>query len=308
MSDAPPAEQVAAQSPVQQFDLRDLSIPESEIRSGGPDKDGIPALSHPRFLDPETAQKLLWPEDRVIGVVIGDVARAYPLQILTRHEVVNDRIGQQALAVTYCPLCDSSLVFDRRIGEREVEFGVSGLLYNSNVLMYDRNPGGPEGLWSQLRSSAVSGEHAGQELKTLPFEVTTWGDWSRRHPQTEVLSEESGYPINYGVDPYAHYFRTSELLFPTAPQAPADRIALKTPVLGVWNSAGSRAYPLPAFSGEPSRSLTQSLGETSFTIIWEAEADSLRITDIEGALNSAYSFWFAWYAFHPETEVYDRAG
>lgn len=293
-----------AQSGARQFDLRGLSIPEGEIRSGGPPKDGIPAISEPQFLDAGTA-KTVRPDERVIGVAVGDEARAYPLRILTRHEVVNDRIGERSLAVSYCPLCDSSFVFDRRISGREIEFGVSGLLYNSNVLMYDRNRGGREGLWSQLRSAAVSGEHADQLLRTLPFEVTTWADWMSRHPQTKVLSQQTGLRINYEVDPYAMYFRMPRLMFPTVPQAPTDRFPLKTPVLGVWNSAGSRAYPLPVFGEGPSATIAQTLGESSFTVVYDATAKSLRITEATGELDFTYAFWFAWYAFHPETEIHE---
>lgn len=119
------------------FDLEKANVPVDEIHSGGPPKDGIPALTNPEFIAGNQAS-YLGPSDRVIGVVAGSEARAYPLRILNYHEIVNDRIGQLSIAVTYCPLCDSAAVFDRRTPLGEREFGVSGLLYNSNVLLYDR--------------------------------------------------------------------------------------------------------------------------------------------------------------------------
>jgi hypothetical protein len=148
------------------FDLSQAIIPKDEIRNGGPGKDGIPALTDPRTLAAE-AVKTLKPEDRVVGVLIDGEACAYPLSILTWHEVINDTVGGQPLAVTYCPLCDSVAVFNRNTSAGVKEFGVSGLLYNSNVLMFDRG-GQPEGLWSQLGAKAMSGPSAPLALETLP--------------------------------------------------------------------------------------------------------------------------------------------
>lgn len=146
------------------FDLgTKLGVPRDEILAGGPGKNGIPALTSPKLVDVKAAGWLR-PKDRVAGVVHAGQARAYPLRILVWHEVVNDTIGDQPVTVTYCPLCDSVAVFDRKTPDGIKEFGVSGLLYNSNVLMFDRE-GKPEGLWSQLKSQAVSGPLSGQALR-----------------------------------------------------------------------------------------------------------------------------------------------
>ena len=128
------------------FDLGRTSIPRDEIHAGGPQKDGIPSLTNPKLI-PAKSAGFLRPADRVIGVFVEGESRAYPLPILDYHEAVNDEIGKTAFAVTYCPLCDSSAVFDRRRGDSTVEFGISGLLYNSNVLLYDRGVVGKESLW-----------------------------------------------------------------------------------------------------------------------------------------------------------------
>jgi len=135
-----------------EFDLSQLSIPIGELRFPGLSKDGIPALTNPALIPADEASALP-PEARVIGAVVEGEARAYPLRILNRHEIVNDRIRDVPVAVTYCPLCDSAVIFDRRTPRGEREFGVSGLLYNSNVVMYDRG-GDPESLWCPKESPA----------------------------------------------------------------------------------------------------------------------------------------------------------
>jgi hypothetical protein len=156
------------------FDLGNATVPREEIHSGGPAKDGIPALSKPKTIGAKAATYLA-AGDRVIGVAIGNEARAYPIRILNFHEIVNDVLGGQPIAVTYCPLCDSAAVFDRNTPRGLREFGVSGLLYNSNVLMYDRDKRA-ESLWSQLKSEAVAGVQVRNRLKLLPLELTTWSD------------------------------------------------------------------------------------------------------------------------------------
>ena len=168
----------------------------------------------------------------MIGLQIGDEVRAYPLNILVWHEAVNDRLADTPVAVTYCPLCQSVAAFDRTRGEAEVEFGVSGLLYNSNVLFYDRNEDeGSQSLFSQLRGEGVSGQLRDQSLKQLPVELTTWRDWKSRHPRTKVLSLETGHRRAYDRPAYAEYFATDRLMFPAKPLD--DRYPNKTLVLGM---------------------------------------------------------------------------
>ena len=191
------------------FDTRIHSIPLEGIKSGGPPKDGIPALTEPTFLDGEAA-RFLKPTDLVIGVSMNGSHRAYPLKILDRHENVNDTIGRTPIAVSYCPLCKSSLVFDRRVGGSTREFGISGLLYNSNVLIYDRqsNPR-QESLWSQVEMRAVTGPAAeqGLTLTLLPSEMTDWGSWRQRYPHTQVLSNLTGHGRDYDRSVYQDYFK-----------------------------------------------------------------------------------------------------
>ena len=281
------------------FDLTGAVIPPGEIRSGGPPKDGIPALTDPRVLRPRDAGYLN-DADRVAGVSLGEESRAYPLKILNYHEIVNDKLGGVAIAVTYCPLCDSVAVFDRRTDGGVREFGVSGLLYNSNVLMYDRG-GRPESLWSQVAAQGVSGPGARTALKALPVDLTTWQDWKTRHPETTVLSDQTGHARNYQANPYRAYFAGRGLMFPARPTN--NRLPAKSPILGVWSDGNARAYPLAAFNAR-NKSLEQELDGKQFKLLYDPQRKSLRVAEADDGLQWMYSFWFAWYAFRPQTDVY----
>lgn len=284
------------------FDLQNTTIRRAEIFPGGPPRDGIPALTNPRFLTAE-ATRYLRPGDRVAGIVGEGEARAYPLRILAWHEVVNDTIGGKPIAVTYCPLCDSVAAFDRRTPDGVKEFGVSGLLYNSNVLMYDRR-GNPEALWSQLKAKAVSGPRADQALKPLPVELTTWADWRRRHPGTKVLSTRTGFSRDFRTNPYAGYFKNPGLLFPVRPVS--DRLPEKSRVLGVWAEDGTaKAYPLAEFrlTREP-LDIRDEIAGRKLTLHFDPESNSLRVVSADRGLQWMYALWFAWYAFHSHTLVY----
>ena len=281
------------------FDHENLTVPIIEIQAGGPNKDGIPALSEPKFVEADEAIFLKL-EDRVIGVEIEKKARAYPIAILNYHEIVNDKIGGTPFAVSFCPLCDSAVVFDRRLKAGEREFGVSGLLYNNNVLMYDRG-GMPESLFSQMMTRAISGENAIEPLQTLPLELTPWKSWRDRHPDTEVLATNTGYARNYGVSPYEGYLTTPGLMFPM--KKTDDRLPEKTPVLGVWHDQTAIAFPLEKFAGKDVE-LQKSIDGIKFTLRYEDDSHSIRVTETGDGIQWAYTFWFAWAAFHPETEIY----
>lgn len=281
------------------FDISNATVPEAEIRSGGPPKDGIPALSTPTMIAAAEAD-YLQPNDRVIGVVIDGQARAYPLAILNYHEIVNDRVGEQPFAVSYCPLCDSASVFSRRLGDAEREFGVSGLLYNSNVLMYDRSEGA-ESLWSQIKNEAIAGPAVERRLKLMPLELTTWQSWRERHPTTLVLSSDTGHQRNYARNPYADYFATEALMFPV--NRVDDRLPSKERVLGVFSGDQAKAYPLSAFSAEQSR-IEDEINGQRIVVEYDPQSDSLRVVEADEDVTWMYSLWFSWYAMHPETAVY----
>jgi len=175
------------------FDLSNSLINAHEILSGGPAKDGIPAIDKPRFMAGKTADSM-HPDDRILGIDIKGTTKAYPIRILNWHEIVNDHIGNRSFAITYCPLCGTGAALSSSVKDRMLNFGVSGLLYNSDVLLYDRNT---QSLWSQIMGQAVSGPLAGERLTPLAISHTTWRAWLGEHPDTSVLSTNTGFQRNY---------------------------------------------------------------------------------------------------------------
>jgi len=286
------------------FNTDGLMLPNEEILNGGVPKDGIPALTNPNFISAAEAT-FMKPADRLAGVVFEGQARAYPLKIMDMHEVVNDKIGNISFAITYCPLCDSLAVYNRIGAGGELEFGVSGFLYNSNVLLYDRSgSSGNDGLWSQMMSQGVAGPRVKEKLNTMPVELTTWEDWKQRHPKTQVLSVNTGHPRDYSRRAYAPYF-ADEMTLMFEVNKHDNRLPNKTPVLGVWVGDKMRAYPVAAFKHltEP-QELEQELAGKKFTLVYNPQAKSLRVVNPDKDVSWMYSFWFAWYAFYPDTELY----
>ena len=194
------------------FDYSEASVPVSQIHWGGVPRDGIPSIERPKFLAAAEA-KAVRKSDRVLGVFRNGVAKAYPIRILERHEVVNDQFGADAVVVTYCPLCFSGMSFLVDSQTTQLTFGVSGLLYNSDVLLYDRQTGS---LWSQIMSQAISGPLKGVKLEAVATAHTSWHEWSERHPDTLVLSTDTGYRINYRDYHYRDYKQSRQLMFPVA--------------------------------------------------------------------------------------------
>jgi hypothetical protein len=218
------------------FDLQGALVPAEAILPGGPPRDGIPAIDRPRFVD--AARSGLAPKDRVLGLRLGREARAYPVRILNWHEIVNDRVDGRPVAVTYCPLCGSGVAFDARVAGQEASFGVSGLLYNSDVLLYDR---GTQWLWSQIMGRAISGPLKGTPLVSLPLMHTSWADWRAREPATRVLSADTGNPRDYSRDPYEGFEAVPRPVFDV--QHRDDRAYIKEWVLGVVVDGQAKAYP-----------------------------------------------------------------
>jgi hypothetical protein len=277
------------------FAIDDASIPLREIRRGGPPRDGIPALFSPPTEAPELSR--LADDDMVIGVKLGNETRAYPVPILMWHELVNDVLGGTPILVSFCPLCGTGIVFDRRIAGTTHRFGVSGLLYQSDMLMYDLES---ESLWSQIAARGVTGEARDRRLRLVRSKMETWGEWKRAHPETRVLSTRTGYARDYRRSPYAGYDRSRKLFFP-APKDPRYHPKMRT--LGLRVPGGpSRAYPLQevqraggdveeTFAGQRVR--VRARGESG---VFDVEA-AAPIEVIEG-------FWFAWTAFHRDTSVF----
>jgi hypothetical protein len=174
-----------------------------ELVQGCPGLDCIPSIDDPEF---EEAEEVDWLDgsERVIGLEIDNDSSAYPLKILSRHEIVNDRVGGEPVAVTYCPLCRSGVTYSRELDGEVLEFGVSGKLHNANLVMYDR---GSETYWNQISGRAIVGEKVPAELDLIFSSMTTWEEWKNGHPETKVLSKDTGiYPVDtYGTETYQGY-------------------------------------------------------------------------------------------------------
>ena len=182
-------------------DFSKSSVPFDEIFSGGPPKDGIPSIDEPKFL-PVAEIDNLPDEEPVVGLTIGGESKAYPLRILIWHEIVNDEIGGVPVTVTFCPLCNAAVVFDRRLGGRVLDFGTTGMLRYSDLVMYDRQT---ESWWQQFLGQAIVGELTGAELKMLPSRLESWSKFRARAPEGLVLVPNSPARRAYGNNPYAGY-------------------------------------------------------------------------------------------------------
>jgi hypothetical protein len=284
------------------FDLTGSLVPADEVHLGGPQRDGIPALDDPALVE-ATEAGFLADSDPVLGLVLGGEARAYPIAILNWHEIVNDRIAGRPVAITYCPLCGTGVAFDARLGDRTLSFGVSGLLYNSDVLLYDRQT---ESLWSQIRRQAISGPMKGRRLAALPVTHTTWRAWRREHPGSLVLSDDTGHRRDYGSDPYAGYSAERGLYFPVS--ASSNRYHPKERVLGVEIDGRYKAYPFAELSKTGMPEIQDRFVGRDLLIRFDWANESATAFDDQGRqLAATTGYWFAWYAFHPDTEVFKAA-
>lgn len=285
-------------APYNGFDVSNSSIPVSQIHRGGPPRDGIPAIDTPQFI-PAGQARHLKPRDRVLGLSRNGLSKAYPIAIMNWHEIVNDDIGGEAVVVTFCPLCGTGMAFSARAGGRRLNFGVSGLLYNSDVLFYDRET---ESLWSQLLTRAVSGPLRDTALNLIALEHTTWGDWHTRHPDTLVLSRDTGFGRDYNRDPYAGYEDSRGLFFPVAHRDP--RYHPKERLLGVEVEGRFKAYPFAELS-KTNGVVRDKVNGMALEIRYDRDSHSARAFDARGETVPAITaFWFAWTAFHPETAVF----
>jgi hypothetical protein len=219
-------------------------VPAEEIIPGGPPPDGIPAIDRPVFVAAGAAGAWLKPTEPVLALEVNGDARAYPLRVLIWHEIVNDTVGGKAVAVTYCPLCNSGLVFDRQVDGRTLDFGTSGMLYKSDLVMYDRQT---HSLWAQMEGRAIVGELAGVRLTMIPANTIAYADFKAASPGGKVLSQETGFHRRYGLNPYASYDQPDLNPF-LLKGAPDRRRPPKERVVGVLLNGTPRAYPWPTLA------------------------------------------------------------
>ena len=211
-------------------DFSKHEVPLSEFRSGGPGRDGIPPIDKPRTVSQQEADDFLDDREPVLVVEQGRAVRAYPIQILIWHEIVNDELGGRPIAVTYCPLCNSSVVFDRRVDSRVLTFGTTGNLRKSDLVMWDRQT---QSWWQQLSAEAVVGELSGERLDVLASQTLSWADFRRSFPAGDVLSRDTGFERDYGANPYAGYDERDSQPFLFDGQTD-DRLAAKEHVIAIF--------------------------------------------------------------------------
>jgi hypothetical protein len=304
-------------------------------RSGGPPPDGIPSIDEPVYVSVEEGDEFLTSSDVVFGLVYNGEVLAFPQEILVWHEIVNDIVGGEQIAITYCPLTGSSIGFKGHLDGEDTEFGTSGSLINSNLVMYDR---ATSSYWPQIFSQAVSGNQKGVRLQRIHMIWTTWAKWKQAYPDTLVLSTDTGYARNYEVDPYGSYNDTSSYYQVGKPIFPVmhedGRLTSKTVVIGVdvydaqyavekqymrHNNVanievGNESVVLFYDSAlDTVRAFSRSLDGQNFTFtysngqildeetssVWSPDGTSPHGTLL--AVNSFDVMWFAWLAFYPNT-------
>ncbi|NKB62193.1 MAG: DUF3179 domain-containing protein [Gammaproteobacteria bacterium] len=227
------------------FNIQAIDL--KEIMSGGPPRDGIPPIDHPEFDSVTAATSWVAPLEPVISVILNGQAKAYPLQIMTWHEIVNDHIGNTPITVTFCPLCNASIVFDRRLEDTLLDFGTTGLLRKSDLVMYDRQT---EGWWQQFTGTAIVGDYTHATLTRIPSSIISFQSFATSHPEGQVLNRETSAIRPYGNNPYPGYddINSSPFLLsdPTDPRLPPMERVIGVQVGGQIDGQ-HKIYPFSLF-------------------------------------------------------------
>ena len=270
----------------------------TKLLQGCPFKDCIPSIDNPVFESVGAADKWLEANDVVFALDYKGEVRAYPQKILNSHEIVNDVVAGDPLAVTFCPLCGSALAFDRRINGQTLEFGVSGKLHDNDLIMYDRQT---ESLWQQITGEAIVGELFEKKLKQVPMSGMRWSQFKEEFPQGQVLSRDTGFSRNYDRYPYGNYEQDSSPLFPV--EGGVDQtIHPKTVVYGVEVNGKFKAYEQDKI--EVQGTIKDKIGGVEVEISYNNGDVTVKNLDTGDEVVATRLFWFAWKAFRPETDLY----
>lgn len=258
--------------------------------SGGVPKDGIPAIDKPIYISREEADTILDDGDIIFGIDYKGTVKAFPQNILYWHEIVNEEVQGEKISLTYCPLTGSV------IGYKGNNLGVSGALYNSNLVIYDRKT---DSIWPQMLGVAVTGERKGEQLEHFPVFVTTWGKWKVKYPNTLVLSQDIGSRRDYSKNPYPGYDNILRVWFPVA--AENNRFPSKKWVTGIEHHGEFLAVPKEEFKRIGEKKYI--LGGEEIIIRYDLALDIIQAFAGEKQLKAFDTYWFAWYAYHPDTKV-----
>lgn len=270
------------------------SVALEDLKQGCPARDCIPSIDDPKFVTVNDAHHVA--DDAVVlAVTYKGEHRAYPARILDHHEIVNDTIAGTPIAITWCPLCGSAVGVLRTVAGELTEFGVSGVLYNSDLVLYDR---ATETLWDQIEAKGIVGPLTGQKLELVPVSMTTWAKWRGAHPETLVLSADTGFEKDYSADRFARYRDTTQLWFPVA--RTDDSVHAKTVVYGFEFDTSSVAYPHELLAKHGTYRHDLGGEQVSVTL----HDDGSVTMDKAGQLHAPVrAYWFAWFTFHPETAL-----
>jgi hypothetical protein len=277
-----------------------------KILSGGPPKDGIPSIDTPKFVSVQEADKWIADNELVLALIYNNEIRVYPHQIMVWHEIVNDEVAETPLLISYCPLCGSGIAYLPEIevdGEKVItEFGTSGKLFNSNLVMYDRLT---DTYWTQINGEAIVGELTGQKLEKIPLHTVIWSEWIEEHPESLVLSQDTGFEREYGVDPYGSYYADERLFFPI--ENTNDFLHPKDVIYGLEINNEYKAYREESLEKESVYSDT--LGGVDISIQRKKSGEVIIINKLsQEQLAYERDFWFSWYAFNPNTTVFGVEG
>ena len=256
-------------------DFSKHSVPYSEILSGGPPKDGIPSIDAPNFQSVKEADEWLGDREPVVFVQVNNDARAYPIQILIWHEIVNDTVGGEPLLVTFCPLCNTAIAFKRTFNGQVLDFGTTGRLRYSNLIMYDRQT---ETWWQQATGDAIAGDHTGAQLEFYPAVIISWADFKAQYPDGKVLSRDTGHPRDYGRNPYYGYDDINQTPFLFNGTTP-DQLPPMARVLTVDLNGEAVAYPYDVL--RELKVINDTVGGEEVAIFWaEGTASALDTSSI----------------------------
>lgn len=250
------------------------TVPYGEILSGGPPKDGIPAIDNPQFVTVAAADAWLKGVEPVILVQVGSTARAYPLQILTWHEIVNDTVDGLPLVVTFCPLCNTAIAFERTLDGRVLDFGTTGRLRFSNLIMYDRQT---ETWWQQAGGDAIAGELTGRQLAFYPATIVAWEAFKTAHPEGLVLSRETDFNRNYGRNPYVGYDNVNQSPFLFRGPVTPDELPAMARVFTVDLNGEAVAYPYDLLA--QAQVINDEAGGQPVAVFWQSGVASALDSD-----------------------------
>lgn len=272
------------------------SVALADLRQGCPVRDCIASIDNPKYVSVADAAHVA-DDDIVLALSWNGEHRAFPARILDHHEIVNDVIGGTPLAITWCPLCGSAVGVKRKVAGQVTEFGVSGVLYESNLVFYDRATGT---LWDQVAAKGIVGPLTDTNLELVPITMTRWSRWKDAHPDTLVLSTDTGFDEDYSQDYYAKYRKEARLFMPIS--ASSDAVHPKSVIYGFEVDGTSVAFTESFLQQHPH--YAHRIGEQSFTIFVADDGAVRMIDDQSGTVHMpARLYWFSWFTFHPETDL-----